>query len=224
MKHRLFYLLLSFLFLSGPLYAQKQDLSAFPNIKMNVRIPTGLSNDAFKEFVNGVVDVDLSAQIPLYKSLTGGLGMKYNYNKAFEPSYLNDLETDDMHFMAPFLKVGYERFLGERLFMELAVNGGYKFMEFSAPRCEALDKAADHSREAVFVEPSLGFYVHAGDRMAFGASVTYDVTLYEFEPDMMCLDELSSTSITEDMTKGNLQFITFGFGFVVDLSKEPVKR
>jgi hypothetical protein len=197
-------ILLALFFGEGEVCAQ--DKKKVPtSFKMDFKLPNTMSNRAFDQVVDGISDVNISYQFPLYKNLTLGFGMKHAFYK-IDDLAITELTNGKANTFAPFARLTYEKWVSERIFFDVGVNGGYSFMFYESETCES-----PHKISAPHIEPHAGIYMMSNENLGFGIIVAYNFILADFTPEYLCLDDFSGFS--EADTKGISQTLSFGFGF-----------
>lgn len=191
-------------------------------IKGDFKIPTPTYNKSFTKTVNGIADMSLHYNYPVFRYFTAGVGFKFTYLQ------INDFKTNvktnaSVKVYTPFVRLGFEKFTRPKFFYGLHLKTGYSTLNFYSNICDSLygDSGAPKDK-GFYIEPEISFYLMASDNLAFGIQIAYNVIFDQYGPDNVCLPNFSGMSASD--SQGNYQFFSLGFGFSASISKERKKR
>lgn len=217
MKNTLIQLVL--MLLSGALsFAQN-----FGNMKhglvVNVGIPNVQTNQAFKNFVQGVVFSEINYQYRILgnemNSPTAGIGFSANYLDV-ENFKIVGLNEGGLFSYGAFAKVGFERIMSEKTVFEFDLKGGYYFMESSNLQTpENIQFRSSHRH--LFMQAGINYTLMVDDRQGFSFNISYNLRDMRFKPFHLMVPEFPGFS--GDPLNGLSSHINFGFGYKVYLQK-----
>lgn len=197
------------------LFGQKGEI--YKSIKMDFKLPVAMANESFTRVVDGVSDISLSIQFPVYQTFSLGFGVKHNL---FDLNEFNLPENirGTVQFSSAYAKIGHEQFVTERIFYEASIKGGYSYIDVKSESCSINSGNDHHTTSGVLIEPQLSLYMISRGNLYFGLITSYSITLDEFQPDNLCLETFSGHA--ENFWQGNYGFFSIGFGFSVFLNKD----
>lgn len=187
------------------------------SIKMDFKLPIPLANKSFVRVVNGISDINLSFQFPVWRNITLGVGAKHTLYQINEFN-LPETTEGNVQFTSGFLKLGYEKFLTTNVYVEGSVKGGYTYMDFKSKTCFLETGNWHQTDKSILLEPNVGLYMISRDNLAFGLIVSYTMIMDNFRPERLCLDRFTGHS--EAFSQGIYGTFNVGFGFSVFLNKK----
>lgn len=113
----------------------------------------------------------------------------------------------------PGVTLGYDKWVGEKAFFNFNVNAGYSLVRYSKVRNAFKGDIKAANFEALLVEPAINFMYFFEDKVGMTIKVSYSWTNGWFRPGDIGLDK-GVIPYTSEELKGNLQFISFGLGFI----------
>lgn len=177
------------------------------NVTMELCLPSGRANPAFRSYLNGLVNVQPKVQ---YKVLTNwyvAAGPKYSYYTVSEfkvPKKTNG----GAHTYGAFLEAGWQKWQTERFALEIGVKGGVAMTDFVT----GLTREAGTPQRvtAMYVEPTLSLILASDEAVAYRWIIGYNISGYDFKP--YHIGQVSDGGYKpEDLNKPS-QSLLVGFG------------
>lgn len=189
------------------------------SLKTYFRLPQVTSNQFYKGVSRGITDVGLSLDYEFIPNFYAGAGFKHTLIEISQFKIAENLDAKS-HFFGAFGEVGYLSYLSDKVALDLGVQAGYQQMYTSCNPCreEGIDYKTNGS---FFWSPNMSIFLRAGDRMGYSFSFGYTVTQHGYSPETVCLDSFRDYG-PSDYQKP-IQFMNFGFGFLVYLGKMDIK-
>ena len=187
-------------------YAQKFQPKG--SLKIDVSIPIVLQNKALKKTQQGLLNYGMYYQ-HAFKGFTVGGGVRYNYFNVNEFSLVERIRGG-LHQVGGFGKIGYERFVTDRVSIDVGVRGGYLQMFSKNTYTDSLIGKA-FQKSTWFVEPTFHLSYLANESSAFFFHIGYNIQFFHYTPDFMGLQEIPPFTAADNAK--NAQYITIGFGY-----------
>ncbi|CAG5076857.1 hypothetical protein [Parvicella tangerina] len=195
------------LFLPFSLYGQEEGTPTRSAIKLDFKLPSGLTNHSFRNMMSGLADVDLNYTYHFEDiHLIAGAGIKYSYWNLESANFPNDIVTGRLEVVSPFINLGYRSIMGEKTFLDIELNGGYGRLFTSSNQN---DKA--YVQDAMILSPKLSFYLQASNLLYFGINGGYTLMGAEFTPSNLYLENFPAAN--DSYNQGKYQYFSVGFGF-----------
>lgn len=214
--------IIAFMLTLTPSWGQQDFSKRLPSsIQFNFKLPTPTFNRAFRGLVNGVSDVNIHAQMPLFKSnvVLGG-GFKHSFMQ------FDDLKSDittngKFNFFKGYAKVSYQKFVNERFFYDMGIKAGYGFANISSDLCrDSSGVSSTHLDAGLFLEPSVGLYMISEDNLSFGLVLGYTYLQDDFDPAHLCIADVNLIDAGDNV--GAYQWFSVGFGASVFIGRNAV--
>jgi hypothetical protein len=163
-----------------------QPIEPKSTFNIELGLPNGVSNPAFKNIMQGVVNVSIYYQYDFSNHLTVGIGGRYGYFAINEfkvpvPVY------GGMHSVGGFLKVGYQKFLTERFALDAGIKIGYSEFLFDTDRNDTLGVNPIRTN-GIHIEPTVGFILTADEQNSFRFFASYATSGFGYKPAMIGLE------------------------------------
>ena len=172
---------------------------------MNFKLPKTILNPSFKNMIFGVANIDAQLQYEFFDKLEIGVGYKYGYydvnSLAFQTKVDGQMENHN-----PFLKIGINNELNERIFMNLSIKGGYNYGFTKINTCNE-----NYLQNSFRLEPEFSIWMYSTENLAFGLLVSYNFWFSEFTPANFCMTNFPGMNPSN--SKGIYQVFCAGFGF-----------
>ena len=185
-----------------------QDFQPKGSLKTEVAIPVIIQNKALKKTQQGLINYSLYYQ-HAFKGFTIGAGARYNYFNVNEFSLVERIRGG-LHQVGGFVKLGYERFITDRLSIDAGVRGGYLQMYSKNTFTDSILGKAYQSK-TWFVEPIVHVSYLASEASAFFFHIGYNIQFFHYTPDFLSLNEITPYTAADNAKFA--QYITFGFGY-----------
>lgn len=198
--------ILVLVFLSNVAIAQ--DFLPAGSFKVDVAVPVPLGNKAFKKTQNGLVNISAYYQ-HAFKGFTVGGGVRYNYFHVNEFA-LQERITGGLHQVGGFLKLGYERFVADKISIDFGIRGGYLQMFSKNSYSDSVLNGA-YKKGTWFVEPMFHISYLASETSAFNFHIGYNVQFFNYTPDFLSIPEIPPFNAADNSKLTH--FLTFGFGY-----------
>ena len=174
-----------------------------------VRIPITVQNPAYKRMIKDMIDASVSYTyyFPFHMTVGAGFRMMYNVVNVtqVEPGLTGRLGT-----LGPYLKIGYEKFVSERMALEGAIRFGGVFNSFVTSKNKELN-GSSYKNSSLYIEPNVSLILSASENTSFRLNIGYAIYGYKFKP--YHLGSVSQGNWTADELNRNLQSLNIGFGF-----------
>ena len=200
---------------SVAIYIPKSIPQITPTLKAGFRLPNALSNNAYKKVFEGIANIDLSIQQPIFKGffIAGGIqGQYFDINKFSFP----EVSNGDMLTASAFAGIGFEKYISPRLCLSFSERIGYNYYRIKSDNCIAAGEG-NTTGGSLFNETTAGAYLVGNERMLYGLILSHQLYHFEFGPEMLCRTNFSG--LTEVDYTGLSHVFTIGFGFSVILGK-----
>ena len=214
MKSLLIVLIFSTL-LSGTLLSQPSNQKH--NFNLELTLPNALTNKAFGNIMQGLVNFAPYYQYKMKNNLGFGIGARYAYFtinefRVPEPVY------GGMHSAAGFLKFGWEKFNSEGFATDFSIKGGYAQNYFLTDVNDSLG-VNPVSVGALFIEPTVGLILLAETNVSFRLSFSYGWMNFGYSPQLIGLETFGGYDPSDfERTTG---YFNIGFGFTYYFGNGP---
>ena len=192
-------------FVSIPVFSQEKKVLDQLTFSMNFKLPKTILNPSFKNMIFGVANIDAQLQYEFFDKLEIGIGYKYGYydvnSLAFQTKVDGQMENHN-----PFLKIGINNVLNERIFMNLSIKGGYNYGFTKINTCNE-----NYLQNSFRLEPEFSIWMYSTENLAFGLLVSYNFWFSEFTPANFCMTNFPGMNPSN--SKGIYQVFCAGFGF-----------
>jgi hypothetical protein len=190
------------------LIAQATQAQKLPEPKLSAQgwlvLPVALKNPVFDALTEVQGQLDGSLQLPVWKGLGFGAGVKVNFFGLEERALSRTLTQGDASRFVYYGKLQYERYLGGKAYVELYTKLGMAQWKWNCRTC------ASNERQSGFHWGSgAALFVHASDNLAFGVTLGYEADAASFGPNVIGLNEFPGRTDTG----GPYRFLTVGLGF-----------
>jgi hypothetical protein len=230
-KHLLLLLLMTF-WGQGQLMSQSEE----PPIEqrrmpLTIRFDGGLGNVtkplAMKNNFYSVGDIDLGFHLGIAKGWNVGLNMRYTGFQIrqgasnFADTIINGLVYQVrtiQNAWTPGLSVSYDKWVGKYTSFNFNLTTGYSFVNYTKIRSAFKGDPALGNYETLTIEPAINLIYFFEEHVGVTFKVSYTRTFADFQPSLVGLDGGVIQYVTPDL-KGNIQFISFGLGFVYSFKR-----
>lgn len=212
--------LVLFLFTSFSLIAQEDEdeiddalytrINPKHSLSIELGLPIGLSNKAFKGFLQGMVNFSPYYHYNFKNNLSIGIGANYNFfwiNHVLSPDKNN---VGAIHAFGSFLEIGYEKFYTDRIGTDFSLKGGFTQLNFYSVNNRSLGMGTP-KKNVPYLEPTFSFVITADEYSSFRWNLGYSIQNYTFDPTDLGFNYSKEYS-SSDYNKAT-QFFTFGFGY-----------
>jgi len=203
------------LFIPFCVYSQK---SVKHSISGDFKLPSALSNRAFKSTSDGVADLSIVYQNPFIKGFGLGAGFSFLYLKIneFAFSFPGRQIEGEVKRYAPFGKIFYQRKINSQFLLDFGTKIGYSFFDYSSSFCTEMN--IDSKDQGLFIEPSIGLHMFAQENFSIGLVLAYGVNSVQFSPSSLCLS--SFPGYDQSDYDGNSNVLSIGFSFSAFLKQK----
>lgn len=182
------------------------------SIKGDFRLPSPTHNQAFRSTMDGIADLSIGYQYPIFKGIGLGLGYQFLHTVINELAINTNqnIIAGKFYRHSPNLKLFYETALSDKIVFELATKGGYSIHSFSSNYLK--NSGADpFTSNGWFLQPEMGFYMLAQDNFSVGLVFSYGISDYEFNPASIGMEEFPGYGVAD--YSGRIQNFSVGFSF-----------
>ncbi len=184
-------------------------------IKVNVAIPTLVSNKAIRQSFRGVYEGTANLQLRLFNGVYIGTHGSYTGFKVSGDKIAN--VNTECRTAGAGLNIGYEKFSMPRVLWFVNFASGYNWINYY--RVECADSISPVRRNLAWsYRPSAGFCYYSDDNFSLGLSVSYTVLMNEFNPKNICLNNFKSYQAND--SKGYTNYFSIGVVLNFNLRKE----
>lgn len=148
------------------------------NVTMELTLPSGQFNKAYKAYLNGLVNVQPKFQYKFAKNWFVAAGPKYSYYTIAEfkvPTKMNG----GAHTYGGFIEAGWHHWSTPRLALEIGCKVGTAQTAFitDLTREKGIQRVT-----AMYVEPTFSFVLASDEAVAYRWIVGYSFSGYDFKP------------------------------------------
>jgi len=209
--------ILLFLALAADLKSvNSQSIEPKHTVNVELGLPSGFSNPAFKSIMQGLVSLAPYYQFDFSNHLTIGGGVRYSYfavNEFKVPSPV----YGGMHSVGGFAKLGWQKFLSDRFATDIGLKVGYMQQYFDTDRNDSLGVNALNVN-CFYIEPALGLILTADEQNSYRFLASYGWSGFGFKPSMIGLETFGGYDPSEfDKLTG---FLIIGFGYTHYFKKD----
>ena len=188
------------------------DFEPSGSFRVDIGLPATLeaaTNGAFRDLMQGLLNVSPSYQYTFPMSLSVALGGRYTLFNVNE--FKNNFNlSGNLHIIGGFAKVGREKFYG-KLGVDYGLKVGYTRNYSATSICMEETGKASYD-EAIFVEPIFSLSYMVDEKNAFTLfNLAYTFHGFRFTPETVCVDVFPG--ISEDRQRLRTSYLTFGFGY-----------
>lgn len=174
------------------------------------------SNKAFRDLMQGLVNLSVGYQRTLDNKLAFAVGARYVLFNVNEFRNNFDL-AGQLHFVGAYGRVGYEKFYGN-LGVDFGLKWGYGFNISDMNICQELNGRPSIT-EGGFVEPNFSMQYLVNDRNAFTLfNIAFAFHSMRFQPQTVCVDNFPG--LGESDLSGRTSYLTLGFGYTHFFGRE----
>jgi len=203
----LYVTLIAFCFLNSSL-AQTDEFQPAGSFKAEIGLANNISNEAFRDLMQGLFNITAGYQYTLPSSLSLGAGIRHNYFTVNQFKNNVDLRGG-IHFGGIYGKIGIEKYYGQ-FGIDIGVRGGFNMMFSTTNKCD-LTAGGPSLFNGAFIEPVINLGLLADERSSFYLNLTYAIHSFKFEPFHVCEDDFSSYS--ERGLDNLTSYFVIGFGY-----------
>ena len=176
------------------------------NVTMELALPSGRANGAYRAYLNGLVNVQPKVQYKFARDWYVAAGPKYSYYIISEfkvPKKMNG----GAHTYGVFVEAGWHKWQTERFGVEFGCKVGLAKTVFITDSTRSL---GIQQVTAMYVEPTLSFVLASDEAVAYRWIVGYNISGYDFKPYHVGLQTMGGFT-DEDLNKP-AQSLIVGFG------------
>jgi hypothetical protein len=174
-------------------------------------LPNGFTNPAFKSIMQGLVNVSTYYQYDFKNHLTVGAGIRYSYftiNEFKVPSPV----YGGVHAAGGFLKVGWQKFFSDRFATDFGFKVGYTQQFFDTDRNDTLG-VNPLKVDCIYTEPSLGLILTADEQNSYRFFASYGFSGFGFKPSMIGLETFGGYDPADFNKVTGVLIIGFGYTY-----------
>ena len=190
------------------------ELSRF-NFKVNVAIPTIVSNKALRNSFRGIYDAGANLQLRLFKGVY--LGVLGNYTGFKIAGDKIALLNTECRTATSGLNLGYEKFSSPRIMWYVNIAAGYNWINYSKIQCtDSIHPVKNF--QAWSYRPSAGFTYYSDNNFSLGLYGSYTILMNQFNADNLCLQDFGTFRASD--SKGNTNYFSIGIVLNFNLRKD----
>ena len=242
-----FHRIILFCFLLGAFFnVQGQSIDAKVNqrvLPVTIRFDGGLGfllkPKAMRLNFNSTGDANVGAFFHIAKGVNVGLNFRYTgFQVERNSSNYNDIDTingasgsvvvsvpihTSHNMFTPGITIGYDTWISDYSLFNFNICTGYSLVRYANIR--SLDKDYKpfpdpklYNYNALLIEPAVNFMYYFEDHTAMTIKVSYSRLFAGFHPEQVGLGD-GAISIESQDLPGQIQFLSFGLGFVYSLKR-----
>lgn len=179
------------------------------NLTIEAALPSGRANPAFRNYLNGLVNVQPKLQYKFTDNFYAAIGPKYSYYTISE--FKVPVKTrGGAHTAGGFLELGWTDWRTPNFAMEYGVKTGVAQTIFITD----LTRATGIQRvTAMYVEPTVSFILASDEAVAYRWIIGYNMSGYDFKPYHVGIQVDETYDDTELNTFSQSLLVGFGFSF-----------
>jgi len=203
--------------------------------KSSIRFDGGISNPirsiAFRNNFYAVGDAKLAYHLKLFRGLNAGVGIRYT-GVQVDPRRTNKVDTvfdQNLQIFRPFLtyqiaytpsfNLGYDFSMSKKVFFNVNAAAGMSIVRYYKLRSgfENIPKA-NYNFQTPSLESSINLYYFFEEKVGMSIKIGHSVFFRSFDPVSIGFGE-GEISYNPSELKGNMQFFTFGLGFIYSFQR-----
>ncbi|MES2800022.1 MAG: hypothetical protein V4638_08395 [Bacteroidota bacterium] len=201
----------AFLFLLFLFDGSAQKIEPKHTFQFELGLPNGFSNKPFRQYMQGLMVLAPSYQYAFKNGLALGGGIRYHYFQVNQ-FRIPTKTIGGMHSASAFAKIGYQKFLTERVELDAGVKVGYSENLFNTDRNKTLGQNP-YRVTSLIIEPTFKIGIVADEQVAYSFFVAYGVQGFALKPNMLGLESFGfNAAEVAVQNKRAVSFLTFGFG------------
>ncbi len=178
-------------------------------------LPVELGNPRFDQLTAPLGELDGCLQLPLFKGLGIGLGVKMMWWELLQHAYSQITTTGEARRFVYYGQVQYAHYTGPITFYELNAKVGPGKWTWDCRSCNSA-----YVQAGLHWSITASYFVHASDNLAFGLSIGYERDASDFSPAV--IGEPSFPGYPD--TGGPYRFFVFGLGFSTRFEKSKEEK
>ena len=205
-------LLLAAVLLFSSAFAQTPSLTPKGSFSLDLGVPARPKNQAFERVLEGLLNAGVDYRYNVYKGLTIGAGLKYNFFTINPFAFNNTDIGGGMQMPGAYLHVGYEKFTTERVAFSFSARGGYSLLMAFNDSCRVVHDG-QHINSTYFLEPQVEMVMLTDKNSEHGFSMVLGYALYfhQFQSEDICVSTISE--LLPENYEGITRYWSIGFGY-----------
>jgi hypothetical protein len=210
------YIILAVILLFQVVYSQKE-VTLLPRfaIRAECNVPKVIGSQAYRISFNGLYDGGIKLTARVKNNFCLGVGYDnalFNTTTLFRDPYGRNINTRQQVHNGVFSFV-YDKILTEKTFLTLSLNTGGSYNKYTGVVAlyDSLYTSVPTEFITGFIRPEMVINFLVEDNFAFGIHLSYNMSLYSFDPKLPRLDKYENYGKYKN--KSNVGWISFGFGF-----------
>ena len=213
-------------------------------LPVTIRVDGGLGfllkPNAMKLNFNSTGDANIGAFFHIARGVNVGLNFRYTgFQVERNSSNFNDVDTisgssgsvvvsvpihTSHNMYTPGITIGYDTWISEYSLFNFNINTGYSLVRYANIRSldakykPPLPDPAIYNYNKLLIEPAINFMYYFEDHAAMTIKVSYSRLFSGFHPEQIGLDQGAISYESKDL-QGQIQFISFGLGFVYSFKR-----
>lgn len=179
------------------------------SFNLEVALPNSMTNEAFQDNLQGLVNVAPFYQYALKNGIAFGLGVRYGYYTVNEFRVPQPV-SGGLHMASAFIKTGWEKFHNERFGTDLSVKVGYTQNYFLTDRNDTLG-INPQQVDTWYIEPTVGFILTADEVTSYRLFLGYGFQGFKYHPSQLGLTAVGGYT-PKELNK-TTSYLLVGFGF-----------
>lgn len=179
------------------------------SLNVNISLPNSIANKPFNSIMKGLVNADLHFKYATKFGLYAGVGYRYLY---FD---INEFRTPyrvygGMHSHAPFVNIGFEKYLTQRFGIDVHTKVGMSINRFFS---DTLKRSGVKyvNDQSLYIEPVIGLILATSEHHAYRLNIGYAIQGFGFTLDKIGVMESGGFDAAEG--KRVSQYFNIGFGY-----------
>jgi hypothetical protein len=181
------------------------------NVTMELTLPSGRANPAFRAYMNGLVNVQPKLQYKFAKDWFVAFGPKYSYFTISEFKIPDPYKTrGGAHTYGGFVEAGWAKWQSPRFGIEFGVKTGVAQTAFVTGLTR---ESGIQYVTAMYVEPTFSLVLAADEAVAYRWIVGYNISGYNFQPYHIGLGTMGGYSSDDLNTMTQSLIVGFGMSY-----------
>lgn len=216
------FLILLFVSISSFFLGQSgQKKNANFTVRGNIGIAKPISSNQFRTAFNGLYEANVSTNFRLFSNFYAGLGYQntlFKNNDLFKFIYFNASLPYNTRLSgnSGFLKLGYDQFKSETIYLSYAANVGYMlagYINVNLDSSLSNQPFVSKNFQAPYIQPEFSVNFIVEKSLSFSLMCSYTSLFYRFDPKGPRFNHIGD--IQKVSNKYLMSWFTFGFGFTV---------
>ncbi len=189
-------------------------------IEANIFLPTGQTNKAYRDYLNGLTNVVGKIQFKPLKSFFISVAPRFAYYSAAE--YKTPLKVGGgMKMFGAGIEFGYNQWFTKNLGMDICLQGGSMLHSVNIYQFTYKENSTDKDKipfyknqfNSLFIQPSFSFLVRSDEAVVYKWIVSYNFENWKMNPSTLGFQTQGGYSESDLKRNASSLFIGFGISY-----------